>query len=101
MGGVRLEGPVVEEVVRLSAQVVVFGVQLAGPVLVVTVLADVALAIISRAAPQVNILIVGMPLKTFAGFFFMSISFYFLPHMLGQSFMSLHKGLFAVLQRLG
>ena len=101
VGGVRLNGLVVQEIIRLSAQILVFGLQLAAPVLTVTIVCDVVLGMIGRAAPQINILIVGMPLKTLAGFFCMSVSFYFLPRLLGESYTTLFHDLFALLHRMG
>lgn len=101
VGGVRLSGPLVQEVIRLSAQVLVFGLQLAAPVMMVTLVCDIVLGMVGRAAPQINILIVGMPLKTLVGFLCMSVSFYFLPHLLGDLYMHLFHDLFALLHRLG
>jgi flagellar biosynthetic protein FliR len=95
--GIQLKGPLVLEVIRLSGQILVSGVQIAGPVIAVTIICDVVLGIIGRAAPQIQILIVGMPLKTLVGFTSLSISFYFLPHFLGSSFMQLFRNLFALM----
>ncbi len=95
--GITLKGSVAQEVIRLSAQVLISGVQIAGPIIAVTVVTDVVLGIIGRAAPQINILIVGMPVKTLVGFMCLSFSFYFLPHLLGKSFMQLYRDLFALM----
>jgi flagellar biosynthesis protein FliR len=46
----------------------VAGVQLAAPVLAVTVLTDVALAFLGRAVPQLPVLFVGLTLKTWLAF---------------------------------
>ncbi len=75
--GLKLQGPLVLELVRLSSQVLSAGVQIAAPVIAVTVLTDIVLGIIGRVAPQVNILIVGMPVKLLVGFVCLSLSFYF------------------------
>jgi flagellar biosynthetic protein FliR len=96
--GVALKGPVVHEIIRLSSHLFVAGVQIAGPIIAVTVVADVVLGIIGRAAPQINILIVGMPVKTLVGFMCLSFSLYFLPHLLGKSFMQLYHDLFALMR---
>ncbi len=101
VGGLTLRGPLVGDLVRLSSQILAAGVQIAAPVIAVTLLADIVLAILSRAAPQIHILIVGLPLKSFAGFFALSLSFYFLPDLLGRYFLQLHRDLFALIQRLG
>jgi flagellar biosynthetic protein FliR len=98
--GITLRGPVVYEVIRLSSHILVAGVQIAGPIIAVTIIADVVLGIIGRAAPQINILIVGMPVKTLVGFTCLSFSFYFLPHLLGKMFMQLYQNLFALMRAM-
>ena len=101
VGGVRLEAAVVEQLVRLSSHILVAGLQIAGPVLAVTVIADVILGVIGRAAPQINILIVGMPLKTLVGFACLSFAFYFVPQFLGIQFLELSKALSGLVRALG
>ena len=98
--GVVLHASLAREVVRLSSQILVAGVQIAAPVIAVTVIADMVLALIGRAAPQIHILIVGLPLKSLVGFVAMSISFYFLPRLLGKYYVQLHHDLFALLHRM-
>jgi len=98
--GVHLTGPSIQEIVRLSSQVLTAGVQIAAPVLAVTIICDVILGIIGRAAPQIQILIVGMPLKTLVGFTCLSISFYFLPQLLGRLFIQLYRSLFALMHSM-
>ncbi len=98
--GMTLKGGVVQEVIHLSSHILVAGVQIAGPIIAVTVIADIVLGIIGRAAPQINILIVGMPLKTLVGFSCLSFSFYFMPHLLGKSFMQLYRDLFALMRAM-
>jgi flagellar biosynthetic protein FliR len=93
VGGVHLNGPLVEEVLRLSSRIFVSGLRIAGPVVAVTVISDIVLGLIGRAAHQVNILIVGMPVKTLVGLAAMSIAFYFLPAFLGASFLQLSRDL--------
>jgi len=98
--GIHLRGPLVAEIVRLSSQTLISGLQIAAPVLAVTIIADVIIGIIGRATPQINILIVGMPLKTLVGFACMGISFYFLPRYFGALFGALYRDLFGLLHKL-
>jgi flagellar biosynthesis protein FliR len=98
--GLKLHGPLVFEVVRLSSQVLTLGVQIAAPVIAVTVLADIVMGIIARVAPQVNILIVGMPAKLLIGFGCLSLSFYFLPQLLGEQFSSLSRELLSLVRKV-
>jgi flagellar biosynthetic protein FliR len=101
IGGATLQGPVVTEMIRLSGQIITFGIQMAGPVLAVTVITDVVLAIVGRAAPHINVLIVGMPVKILAGFACMSISFYFLPRLLEIWYTDFYRQLMALLHGMG
>ena len=98
--GVRLQAPVIHDLIRLSSQMFVSGLQIAAPVLAITVITDIVLGILGRAAPQIHILIVGLPLKSLVGFAALSISFYFLPQLLGKYYLQLHHDLFALLHRM-
>jgi flagellar biosynthetic protein FliR len=101
IGGFSIHGSVLAWILELSAQVLVIGLRIAGPVIVVTVIADMVLGILGRAAPQVHILIVGMPLKILVGLGCLSFSFYFLPSYLASLYSSLYKTLFSLVQAMG
>jgi flagellar biosynthesis protein FliR len=98
VGGLHLQAPLMAYIIRLSSQVLVIGIRIAGPVIAITTVIDVVLGIIGRAAPQINILIVGMPLKLLVGLSCVSFSFYFLPRLLESLYTSLFKTLFALVQ---
>jgi flagellar biosynthetic protein FliR len=100
VGGVHLSGALVGEIMRLSGQIFVSGMRIAGPVLAVTIIADIVLGIIGRAAPQIHILIVGLPLKTLVGLASLSIAFYFLPAFLGESFLHLSHDLIGLVRSM-
>ncbi|MBI3657237.1 MAG: flagellar biosynthetic protein FliR [Acidobacteria bacterium] len=85
---------------QLSGEMFVIGFKLAAPVLVVLTLTDVIFAIIGRAAPQVQIMIIGLPLKNILGFFLLSISFYFVPIFVSQYLTTLHGRITALLHLL-
>lgn len=99
-GGVHLQGPLMEELLRLSTQMFVAGLQVAAPVIAVTICCDVVIGIIGRAAPQINILIVGMPIKTLVGLSAMSIAFYFLPNAMSSMFFQLSEDIMSLLHIL-
>lgn len=96
VGGFVLQAPMAEHLVRLSGELLVIGLRIAGPVVAVSVITDIVMGVLGRAAPQINIIIVGMPLKSLIGFGFLSISFYFLPRYLEGVFAALHKTLFSL-----
>jgi flagellar biosynthesis protein FliR len=95
VGGIHLNADVVTSLIHLSAQVLSLGVRIAGPVILISVITDIVMGVIGRAAPQINILIVGMPLKILVGFGCLSFSFYFIPHLLEQVYSSLFRMLFS------
>jgi flagellar biosynthetic protein FliR len=96
IGGFRINGSVLAWLLEISAQILVIGLRIAGPVIVVTTITDIILGILGRAAPQIQILIVGMPLKILVGFGCLSFSFYFLPRYLQDIYATLHKTLFSL-----
>lgn len=56
-------GVLVEGVLVKSDDMFVIALQLAAPLMAALVITDVALGIMSRAAPQMNVFVVGLPLK--------------------------------------
>lgn len=69
-------GPeVASQVFEFSNILLVLAVKLAAPIMVTLFLVDLALALISRAAPQMNVLIIGFPFKIAVGFFFLGFLF--------------------------
>ncbi len=100
IGGIQLDAPLVERMVQLSSEVLTIGLRLAGPVIAVSVITDVVMGMLGRAAHQVNILIVGMPLKLLIGFTCLGFSFYFVPRFLETIYASLHETLFSFVHRM-
>lgn len=65
LGGFGVEG-----MVKLFAIVFETALNLAAPLMIVALLTEVVLGLISRTVPQINVLILGMPLKVLAAFLF-------------------------------
>jgi flagellar biosynthesis protein FliR len=99
IGGIQIHGPLAGQIVGWTARILGIGIRIAGPIIAVTVITDVLMGIISRTAPQINILIVGMPLKLLVGFGCMSFSLYFLPRYLGSVYSVLSQTLFALVHK--
>ena len=76
---VRFTGSFITHITVLVGKIFVIGFQIAAPLLAVLLLADVVLGIIGRSAPQVHIMIIGMPLKMLIGMTGMGLMLYFLP----------------------
>ncbi|MEW6733450.1 MAG: flagellar biosynthetic protein FliR [Acidobacteriota bacterium] len=65
--------------IRLSADALAVGVALAAPALVVLLAVEFVLAAAGRAAPQLQILLLGFPIKIAIAFWLIGVSLYFLP----------------------
>ncbi|MCI1882369.1 MAG: flagellar type III secretion system protein FliR [Sporolactobacillus sp.] len=68
-------GQTVEFVTKLTAQLFIIGLQLAIPLVGCLFLTDVAIGIVARTVPQVNVFVVGLPLKIMVGFVILIILF--------------------------
>ncbi|MGO4434372.1 flagellar biosynthetic protein FliR, partial [Paenarthrobacter sp. RAF9] len=76
-GGIDLSRPI-EALIGAVTGMFLAAVQIAGPLLVVLVLADVGLGLLTRVAPALNAFSLGFPLKIFitlalAGFLFLAL----------------------------
>ncbi len=53
--------------INIFTQIFVIGFKISAPIVITLLLTDVALGILSRTVPQMNVFMVGMPLKVFIG----------------------------------
>lgn len=60
--------PVLNSIVRLFGSVFVISFKIAAPVTAAILVVDMALGVIAKAVPQVNVFIVGLPVKILIGF---------------------------------
>jgi flagellar biosynthesis protein FliR len=56
------------DLVRVMGTLFVLGIQIAAPVLLATMMIDLVLGFVSKASPQLPILLVGIPVKSLAGY---------------------------------
>ena len=75
IGGWKISALGMEKLMMLTAQVFVIGIKVAAPVIVALFLTSVAMGIIARAVPQMNIFFVGFPIRIAAGLSFMAFGF--------------------------
>ena len=65
--------PILTDLARSSADVLLLALQLAAPAVIALFLTDVAFGIINRASPQINVFIVSQPAKVAVGIFFVLV----------------------------
>lgn len=74
-GELLLSAKLSSTILEFSSQMFYLAVKVAAPVMAAIFLVDLALALVGRAAPQMNILMIGFPLKISVGFFFLALLF--------------------------
>lgn len=79
VGGLHLRQVLIDALIRDSAQMFIIGIQLAAPVMVAMILVDVAVGFMGRAAPALNIMVVGFPIKILVGLTMLGIALYAFP----------------------
>lgn len=74
-GGLLINPVLGEHLITFSGQLFVMALKIAAPIMASIFLVDLALALVARAAPQMNVLFIGFPLKIGVGFLFMTLVF--------------------------
>ena len=86
IGGWHLNAEIISFLVRRTTDVFIIGVRLAAPVMVSLLLTSVALGIMARSFPQMNIFMISMPLNIGIGFVVLGVTLTIFFHVLEVSF---------------
>jgi len=65
--GLNLDASFFDMLMKIAAYMFVIAVKLAAPVVVAVLTSDIAMGFVARTVPQMNVFIVGLPLKIFMG----------------------------------
>jgi flagellar biosynthesis protein FliR len=79
IGGAHVSADLAHLLLRLSADALAVGVALAAPAIIVLLAVEFALALAGRAMPQIQVMILGFPIKIAAGLWLIGASLYFMP----------------------
>jgi flagellar biosynthesis protein FliR len=101
IGKLHLQPDYTQYLTHLLGIVMVLAIQVAAPMLTALLLTDITFALISRAVPQMNVFIVGVPLKLFVGFSFFAAVMPGLVYLFNQLFGTLFEQLNTLLGWLG
>jgi len=99
--GVALTGRLEAHIVHAAGEMFILGMKIAAPIVVVLLIVDLLLGIVGRAAPQIHILIVGLPAKVLMGFVFLAATIHTFIPFVGRHFHQLHRQLYTCLEALG
>lgn len=88
----------VDMITTLTANVFVLAIKLSAPVVATLLLLNVALGLIARTVPQMNVFIVGFPLQISLGLFMMGISIPIFQAILQNSFQHLFEDVIGLMK---
>ena len=77
-----IKGPVIEQILRMGSHMFMLGMKVAAPVTVALVLTQVAMGVLSRAVPQIQIFLIGFPLTIGLGLIVFGASLNLYMHLL-------------------
>jgi flagellar biosynthetic protein FliR len=84
---VVISGAFVQTLVHMGASVFLLGVQLAAPVLAATLLLDIALGLMGKAASQLPLMLLGPAIKSVVGLAVLAVSLKFWPDLFSRLFL--------------
>jgi flagellar biosynthesis protein FliR len=99
--GIHWSGMVVNHLGSMFGRLFVIGFQLAAPLVTVLLITDVALGIAGRSAQQINVLVIGFPLKVLVGLVCLGLGLYFLPVMFKNYSFQLYHDINTLIGELG
>lgn len=98
--GVGFSSPIGTELIKMTGQVFEVAVKISAPVIVTLLLTDIGLGILARTLPQMNIFIVGFPVKIGMGLIALFLSLPLFAYVLGRLFSDLEGNLALILRLL-
>ncbi len=78
-----------DQIMSIAGDMFMVAVKIGAPVMGALLATSVTMGILAKTVPQMNILIVGMPLKIAVGLFFLSLTLGFLVSTMGDQFLGL------------
>lgn len=101
IGGLRLGPGLTGVVIDLFAQLFVVALKISAPAMVALFLTSVALGVIARAVPQMNVFVVGIPIKLITGILVLMVGLPLYLAALERFFDGVYGDIFRVMRLLG
>lgn len=101
IGGASLNENLVEDIIRVFGSMFVTGFKIAAPITAAILISDVALGVLAKTVPQLNVFVVGMPLKIFVGLIVIMTTMPMFIMLLEALFNDMNSEMFNLLEHLG
>lgn len=99
-GGAGVSHALAQLLLRLSADALAVGLALAAPAIIVLLAVEFLLAIAGRAAPQLQVMLLGFPIKMLTGLWLLGAALYFMPGAFRNTFNAFQGGLSQALKAM-
>jgi flagellar biosynthetic protein FliR len=100
LGALHTSGGLVDMMASIFQSYFITAIKVALPVLGIVLMLDVSLGIVARTVPQMNVFLVGLPLKTLVGIFMLFISFSFLNELMQIEFYAMLRNFYLFMHAL-
>lgn len=99
--GLNFGGDLLELLLRLSGSMFLIALKIGAPVIAASMIASMALGLLAKTVPQLNIFIISMPLNTAIGIVVLGFSLPFLAQLLFIIFEELGQDILAMINLMG
>lgn len=99
--GASLSDTLGDEVMRLFQGGFLVALKLAAPVLVVTLVVNLVLALLGRTVPQLNVFVLSFPLTILCGLFVFGLALPAVASLCEEEFLKLHEGILDLMRTMG
>lgn len=94
--GIVFKGLIAEVMVNMVSGIFTLAVQITIPVLAALIITDIALGILARTMPQMNVFVVGVPAKIIVGIFVLSVTLPFFMLFLEAGLHGMYRDLYRI-----
>lgn len=99
LGNVKVDtGILYDTMIQFMTDYFVIALRISLPILIAIMLLNMVLGVLAKTAPQMNMFVVGIPLKIFVGFAVLVVTLPFLPTITGYVYEQMQKVVMDVLQ---
>lgn len=96
LGGVEFKVPIAEKIISISSQIFGIAIKISAPILISLLSISVALGVLARTVPQMNVFIVGFPVQLAVGMSVLVASLPLFQIMLSKAMQLLQRDLLAL-----
>lgn len=96
LGGFNIEGALAKKLNTLTAQVFVIVIKIAAPIMITTTLTNLAMGILGRVVPQINLFVAGFPVLVSLGLMVLAFSLPLLVKVMKSLFIGLQRELLMI-----